>query len=155
MKTRMFETRVEFFALKNAVRVDDVLFFDQSKSALNSVRAQAVSANIDAFHFAVDDRANTLNVRLPSLFRADMRMAHLHTRHRALMANLTVCRHLYSLPSSSRHSKRKQSITKKFACQSSTRVIVSTRARSASRSVKMFALTIALITVNCRFFASM
>ena len=57
---------------------------------LNFAGTKATSADVDALNFAVDNGTHALNVRFPFAFGLQVRMAHVHARHRALLTNLTV-----------------------------------------------------------------
>ena len=62
----------------------------KSDCTLDFAGTKATSADVEAFNLAVDDSAHALDIRLPFAFSLKVRMAYVHTRHRALLTNLAV-----------------------------------------------------------------
>ena len=62
----------------------------KSDCTLDFAGTKATGADVDAFNLAVYDSAHALDIRLPFAFGLQVRMAHVHTRHRALLTNFAV-----------------------------------------------------------------
>ena len=61
----------------------------ESDGAFHLAGAQAARADVDMLPLAVDDRAYTLNIRLPLALRLQMRVADIHAGHLALCTDFT------------------------------------------------------------------
>ncbi len=68
-------------------------FVRRLNCALDFAGTKAAGAHVDAFNFSVDDGTHALNVGLPFAFGLQVRVANVHSGHRALLTDFAVSRH--------------------------------------------------------------
>ena len=90
--------------LKKALSSQTTLFLSSLNITLDFTGTKATSANINSFYFAVDDSADTLDIRFPGFFRFQVGMADIHAAHCSFTTDFAKVCHWLHLPAPSQYN---------------------------------------------------
>ena len=79
-------------------------FLSSLNITLDFTGTKATSANINSFYFAVDDSADTLDIRFPGFFRFQVGMADIHAAHCSFTTDFAKVCHWLHLPAASQYN---------------------------------------------------
>ena len=91
-------------ATKKALSSQTTLFLSSLNITLDFTGTKATSANINSFYFAVDDSADTLDIRFPGFFRFQVGMADIHAAHCSFTTDFAKVCHWLHLPAPSQYN---------------------------------------------------
>jgi hypothetical protein len=101
---RATNTSHEHEPLKKALSSQTTLFLSSLNITLDFTGTKATSANINSFYFAVDDSADTLDIRFPGFFRFQVGMADIHAAHCSFTTDFAKVCHWLHLPAPSQYN---------------------------------------------------